>query len=310
MGVTTDQLPTPVLVAAVVVTYNRFDTLLTCLESVHAQRRPPDLIVVVDNASPDRTPALLRDRMPEIDVVEHTANLGVGAGMATGMERARSRNPTHYWMVEDDTTYSPDYLERALDAMERNPRIAMLGYSGWRCRHGLWRREPVPDSTDPLPQDLVLLDGAVLRGDVVAECGYPRADYFMMIQDIEYPLRLRDGGHQGFVWSELQATPLKLGAHASPGESAYRAYYQTRNHLRMAIDRRSPVMGAQFLRRQLGLAYSDVRSGATAARLRLRAGGIVDGARGAMGVRVAPGATEWHWRAGETEPTKRHANGT
>lgn len=125
----------------------------------------------------------------------------------------------------------------------------------------------------------MLLDGAVLRGDVVAECGCPRADYSMMIQDIEYPLRLCDRGHLGFVWSRLRAAPRKMGAHASPDAAAYRASYQTRNHLRSVIDRRSPLMGAQFLRRQLGLAYSDARSGAAAARLRLRAGGVLDGAR-------------------------------
>lgn len=296
-------------VVAVVVTYNRFETLMSCLHAVLGQRRPPDLVVAVDNASPDGTAELLAAQLPEIDLVVHDSNLGAGAGMATGMERALKTAPTHIWMVEDDTIYAPDYLANALAAMHRNPRIAMLGYDGWRFRRGLWRRRPMTDSNDPVSTDLVLLDGAVLRGDVVAECGYPRTDYFMMIQDIEYPLRLRDHGHQGFVWSRLHATPLKMGATASADQSAYRAYYQTRNHLRLVIERRSPSMAAQFVRRQLGLAYSDVRSGAPAARLRLRAGGVVDAVRGHMGVSVPPGATRWHWSINETEPTKRVDDG-
>ena len=42
-------------VAAVVVTYNRRDLLLESLAAVHGQLRPPDTVIVVDNASADDT---------------------------------------------------------------------------------------------------------------------------------------------------------------------------------------------------------------------------------------------------------------
>jgi rhamnopyranosyl-N-acetylglucosaminyl-diphospho-decaprenol beta-1,3/1,4-galactofuranosyltransferase len=43
-------------VCAVIVTYNRKDLLRECLNAVLSQTRPPDHVLVVDNASTDGTP--------------------------------------------------------------------------------------------------------------------------------------------------------------------------------------------------------------------------------------------------------------
>ena len=68
--------------AAIVVTYNRYDTLKQCLSTLEAQTRAPDYIIVVDNASPDGTASrLLADDLP-ITVIESPQNLGVGGGLA------------------------------------------------------------------------------------------------------------------------------------------------------------------------------------------------------------------------------------
>ena len=47
-------------VCAVVVTYNRKNYLLDCLESLRTQSLAPDAILIVDNASSDGTPEALK----------------------------------------------------------------------------------------------------------------------------------------------------------------------------------------------------------------------------------------------------------
>jgi len=42
-------------IAAIVCAYNEAATLPACLHSLHAQTRPPDQIVVINNASTDAT---------------------------------------------------------------------------------------------------------------------------------------------------------------------------------------------------------------------------------------------------------------
>jgi GT2 family glycosyltransferase len=49
-------------VCAVVVTYNRKNLLIECLEGLRKQTRPVDAICLVDNASTDGTPDLLLEK--------------------------------------------------------------------------------------------------------------------------------------------------------------------------------------------------------------------------------------------------------
>ncbi|MDQ1373454.1 MAG: rhamnopyranosyl-N-acetylglucosaminyl-diphospho-decaprenol beta,3/1,4-galactofuranosyltransferase, partial [Actinomycetota bacterium] len=44
------------------VTYNRRDLLAECLDRIERQSRPPDHVLVIDNASTDGTPAMLAER--------------------------------------------------------------------------------------------------------------------------------------------------------------------------------------------------------------------------------------------------------
>lgn len=49
-------------VCAVVVTFNRKELLMDCLEALLKQKRPLDAIYIVDNASTDGTPGSLQRR--------------------------------------------------------------------------------------------------------------------------------------------------------------------------------------------------------------------------------------------------------
>ncbi len=55
-------------VCAVVVTYNRKNLLLECLEAIRKQTRPVDAIYIIDNASQDGTPEVLKSSgyIPEL----------------------------------------------------------------------------------------------------------------------------------------------------------------------------------------------------------------------------------------------------
>ena len=69
-------------VAAVVVTYNRRDLLLESLAAVRGQTRPPDEVIVVDNASADDTAAAVRKHYPAAQLAELSRNTGGAGGFA------------------------------------------------------------------------------------------------------------------------------------------------------------------------------------------------------------------------------------
>src|SRR5215207_4094848 len=96
-------------VAAVVVTYNRVDKLGRVIDSILAQSRPVDRLVIVDNASTDSTPELLAGYSgnPKVEVVRLDKNTGGAGGFATGMERAYERGADWVWIM-DDGCYTED----------------------------------------------------------------------------------------------------------------------------------------------------------------------------------------------------------
>lgn len=272
--------------AAIVVTYNRYDTLKQCLSTLEAQTRAPDYIIVVDNASPDGTASrLLADDLP-ITVIESPQNLGVGGGLALGLSSAIPGEIDDFWLIEDDTQYVPDYLRRALNLMESSPSTAMIGGRGWTWRGGLWRGLHEPGITQGA---LPTLDGALVRREAVRRCGYPKSDYFMMIQDVEYPLRMVRMGLKTSVWSELESSPLGLGASAADGAAVYRAYYQVRNHLDLVKEYRSPGMLLGFVHRLAALLVMDMQGPRSLDHIAMRCAGLADGLSGRTGRVVAPG---------------------
>jgi biofilm PGA synthesis N-glycosyltransferase PgaC len=111
-------------------------------DAVASQTRPPDLWVIVDDGSTDRTPeilAQLAERIGFIRVlrtVKPPAQGAVKDRLATATE-ARSfnrglnsvdwRSFTHIAKLDGDTELPPDYFERLLAEFERDPELGLAG---------------------------------------------------------------------------------------------------------------------------------------------------------------------------------------
>src|SRR3954447_6575625 len=85
-------------VCAVVVTYNRRDLLVRCLDHLERQSRPPERILVVDNASTDGTAELLAARTG-VEVMRLLRNLGGAGGFERGLERAHADGYEWIWLL-------------------------------------------------------------------------------------------------------------------------------------------------------------------------------------------------------------------
>ena len=109
-------------VTIVIVTRDRRDELLTTVARLRetASAAP---IVVVDNGSTDGTPAAVRQRHPDdVTVVELGRNMG-GAGRNVGVRLAST---PYVAFSDDDSWWAPGALERAAEALDRCPRLAVV----------------------------------------------------------------------------------------------------------------------------------------------------------------------------------------
>lgn len=84
-------------VCAVVVTYNRKELLLECLDAILKQTSSIDKLLVIDNNSTDGTEDTLREKQylgkKVIQYVKLPENIGGAGGFCEGIRRAKDYNP-------------------------------------------------------------------------------------------------------------------------------------------------------------------------------------------------------------------------
>ena len=235
-----------VQVAAVVVAHDRRKLLAEALTALGAQSRPPDVLIVVDNASSDGTPDMVRDRFPYVDLVALPYNTGGAGGFAAGIAEAMRRDVGAVWLLDDDAVPEPQALEALLAARAGYPAphrptlvaSRVLWTDGRPHPMNTPRRKPAASAAELAAAEAVgcvpvrsasfvsvLLDAAVIR-----ERGLPVADYFLWNDDFEYTTRLLRG-RRGLLCpaSVVVHKTRAFGAiDADPGE---RFYFEVRNKL-------------------------------------------------------------------------------
>lgn len=104
-------------IAAVIPTHNRSAMLRRALESVTAQTRPPEEIIVVDDGSSDDTPTWVRRDFPDVTYIRQE-NAGVSAARNRGVASSGSE-----WIafLDSDDEWRPQKLELQEEALAANP---------------------------------------------------------------------------------------------------------------------------------------------------------------------------------------------
>jgi GT2 family glycosyltransferase len=255
---------------------------------------------VVDNASVDDTGTMLAEEFPKVVHVRLADNTGAAGGFAEGLRVAVERGHDWAWLFNDDDHPLPGALERHLETLGTlPPRTAMLASwliddTGAVAKLGVaWKNRilsgHVPPSADgsAYPVDLLIFAGALVNADAVREIGLPKAEYFMMWEEMEYCIRARKAGWSIRILPEPLVATLHVGAASSP---PWRLYYQSRNHLAMALEHRSaPEIWHWAVRQAKFTVVTLTRQDRKAARTKARALGTWHALRGKTGRTVMPG---------------------
>jgi len=112
------------LVAAVIVTWNSASTIARCVSTLRASDLPGDLeIVVVDNASADRTADIVAETAADVRLVRNATNRGLAAANNQGIDATTSP-----WVLisNPDVVYEPTTVARLLACGERHERAAFV----------------------------------------------------------------------------------------------------------------------------------------------------------------------------------------
>ncbi|HVM56983.1 MAG TPA: glycosyltransferase family 2 protein [Gaiellaceae bacterium] len=271
-------------VSVVVVTYNGLPWIEQCLDSVRGVET-----VLVDNGSSDGTVAFVRERFPDVTVVEQE-NRGLAAGWNAGIARTSGR-----WvlLLNSDAWLHPGALDALVAFGDAHPGAAVVAprlrnpdgtlQRSVRGFPTLWRlateyfflRRLAPRSrafnafyAGGFDHDSAVgaefLMGAVwlVRRAAIDEVGPADEDFFLFSEEVDWAYRFRQAGWSSWFFPGAEATHVYGASHRG------RLFVEIqRGHLR-------------FLAKHRGRAYAERARLLLLAALRLR-GVLFRGERGA-----------------------------
>lgn len=239
-----------VAVSAVVVNHSRERLLDACLRSLGEALEQLDAgveLIVVDNGSRDRSRELVRERHPNVQLVELGANRGFATGAMEGIGRSRGE-----WilLLNNDATIEPDAVAEMLAVGRGGPDI---GSVAGQLR---FAREPPtinsagievdrlgvaydrllgapPEASEAQPTDIfgASAGAALYRRSMLEQIGGFDTSFFMYLEDVDLAWRARMYG-----WRSVYAPRAIVHHHHSATArhgSDFKYFHVARNRVRL-----------------------------------------------------------------------------
>jgi len=226
----------PERVAAVVVTYDALPWIESCLDSLGGVET-----VVVDNGSSDGTVAFVRERYPDMRLIE-SENRGLGAGWNTGI---RETSSTYVLLLNADAWLPNGSLERLCDFADTRPRAGVVGPrllnpdgtlqrsvrgypTVWRlATEYLFLRKLAPRSSalnafyaggfdhDEVREVEVVMGACMLlRREAIEQVGECDEDYFLFSEETDWCYRFRGAGWEVVFFPGAECVHVRGASHS------------------------------------------------------------------------------------------------
>ncbi|GIV83433.1 MAG: glycosyl transferase [Candidatus Roseilinea sp.] len=246
------------MLAVVIVSWNVRDLLRACLASLIADldaAGAPHHILVVDSASTDGTPAMVRAEFPSVELIACEQNIGYVKGNNIVLARLESQ---FAWLLNPDTVVHPGATKALMDFMRAHPRCGLCGprllNPDGSLQHGafalpglvqlaletqpvLWRfRNTWLDGRyntaqyEGTPFRIGHPLGAAMfaRVEAIRQVGLLDEGFEMYAEEVDWAMRMRKAGWE--IWCVPQAVVTHYGGASSSqaGERAERLKWRSR----------------------------------------------------------------------------------
>ncbi len=112
----------------IIVSWNVKDLLKKCLASIYKnQANLSSEVFVIDNASNDGTPEMIKNNFPQVKLIVNKKNLGFAAANIQGIKQGQGN---YFLILNPDTEILDNTLEKMVSFMETNNKIGIAS-----CRH-------------------------------------------------------------------------------------------------------------------------------------------------------------------------------
>ena len=244
-------------VAVVILNFNGRKFLEQFLPNVIANCDPTLVeIVVADNASTDESVAFMRERFPEIRLIENGSNGGFATGYNVALRQIEAQ---YYVLLNSDIEVAPRWIEPVIELMDADPQIAACqpkilsyynkerfeyaGASGGFidkygypfCRGRVFQNLEVDEHQYDVPKEVFWATGACMfvRADLYHQIGGLDDSFFAHMEEIDLCWRLKNAGYK--VYCCPQSWVYHIGGGTLSKNSPRKTYLNFRNNLSLLV---------------------------------------------------------------------------
>ena len=239
------------LVFVIVLNWNNATDTIECIESLENSDYQPFVPIVIDNGSTDGSVESIREKYPQLSIIELEKNLGYAEGNNVGIQYAIDSGADYVLVLNNDTLVEAMMLRELVTFAETNEKIGMIGPKMY-CHQPAdtifatgsfvdWSRGETSNRDMFLPAPKIEIDLKPEQVDFIAGCGVLVSRkllehvwlldpiYFLNYEDVDWGVRAQRKKFEiwytpnAVLWHKVSAT---MGQ-ASPMNT----YYMTRNAL-------------------------------------------------------------------------------
>lgn len=253
------------LVSIITVNYNQAEVTCALLESLNKITYPNFEVIVIDNASPDDDPSIIKQRYPNVVFVQNPINYGFAAGNNFGLMRAKGE---YVLLLNNDIEVPAGFMEPLVAKLENNKEIGAVSpkikfyyqpdtiqFAGYTPMNyvtmrnfaiGYWQKDTGQYKED---RETAYAHGAAMMVpmEVVKKVGLMSYIFFLYYEEADWCARIKAAGYQ--IWFVHNSHVLHKESVSTGRLSSLKIYYLNRNRI---VFMRRNVTGKDFY---LGIAY-------------------------------------------------------
>ncbi len=232
-----------------IISVNYDEPEMTCqlLESIDNLKLSDIEIIIVDNASPTKSPEIIKTKFPHVNLIVSKENLGFAGGNNLAIKQAKGQ---YLFFVNNDAVLSENTIENLLVTFKNHKNIGVvspkhyhfgeekiINYAGATNinyvtgRNRIIGYNEIDKGQFDLPSETFYCHGAAMMvpKNIISDIGMIPENYFLYYEEIEWCEIIRKKGYKVFY------QPNSLIHHKISGtigqDSLLKVYYMTRNRI-------------------------------------------------------------------------------
>jgi len=221
--------------SVIIVSHNTRELLALCLDSLLANLAASAFgyeVIVVDNASRDRTVEMVLKRFPQVQLLANEENLGFAAANNQGVKESKG---DYLLLLNPDTLVQGEALQLMLEFLGSHPRVGLVGpkllYPDGRLQHSAFSFPTLPmifldffplnhrlinsrlngrypkalyEAGEPFPVDHPLGAAMMVRREAVDQVGPLDEGFFIYCEEVDWCMRMKKMGWEIFCLPQAE----------------------------------------------------------------------------------------------------------